>query len=110
MPEFDTYKAIERYAKHNNDRAAVQSYLMLKRRTRLSVFWRSICAFGVDKEQSATTVQMGAFSEEKKVEKQTDLASMTEKERLAMFMNAMDEVGMQLDPETLAEINKQGTI
>ena len=110
MPEFDTYRAIERYAKHNNDRAAVQSYLMLKRRTRLSVFWRSICAFGVDKEQPASTVQMGAFSEEKKVEKATDLASMTEKERLDMFMNAMDEVGMQLDPETLAEINKQGTI
>ena len=110
MPEFDTYKAIERYAKHNNDRAAVQSYLMLKRRTRLSVFWRSICAFGVDKEQPASTVQMGAFAEEKKVEKATDMASMTEKERLAVFMDAMDEVGMQLDPETLAEINKQGTI
>lgn len=110
MPEFDTYKAIERYAKHNNDRAAVQSYLMLKRRTRLSVFWRSICAFGVDKEQPASTVQMGAFTEDKKVEKTTDLAAMTEEERRNMFMQVMDQVGIQLDPKTLAEINKQGTV
>lgn len=109
MPEFDTYRAIERYAKHNNDRAAIQSYLMLKRRTRLSVFWRSICAFGIDKEQPASTVQMGAFTEEKKVEKTTDLGAMTEEERRAMFMKAVDEAGIQLDPETLAEINKQGT-
>lgn len=108
MPEFDTYKALERYAKHNDERAAVQSYLFLKRRTRLSVLWRSICAFGLEKEQLASALQMGAFAEEKKVQHATNLADMTEEERRQLYMNALNEIGYELDPETLAEINKQG--
>ena len=37
MPEHDTYKAIERFAKNNSDPTAVLGYVFLKRRTELSV-------------------------------------------------------------------------
>jgi len=106
MPEFDTYHIIERYAKANNDKAAFQAYLMLKRRTQMSVLWRSLCAFGTEGLHEATIAQLGAFSEESKHKDTTNLADMTEDERLAMFMEAMEATGEQLDPEVLAEINK----
>jgi len=107
MPEFDTYHILERYAKANNDKAAFQAYIMLKRRTQLSVMWRSLCAFGAEHLDEVSRAQLGAFAEESKRKTATDLGSMKEEERRDFFMKAMEMTGVQLDPAVLAEINKQ---
>ena len=109
MPEFDTYHAIERYARNTNDLEAALAYKFLKRRTKLAIMWRAVCNFGSSKLDAASILQTGAFaSSVKPVTKAMDLGSMTEDERKAMFMDAIEEVGIQLDPETLAAINNQG--
>ena len=108
MPEFDTYNTLARYARDNNDPEAILAYRILKRRTQNAVMWRSACNFGVNNLQTASQVQMGAFTEPKdQKRKALDLPNMSEKERRDVFMQAMEETGIQLDPETLAEINKQ---
>ena len=106
MPEFDTYHAIERYARNTDDPAAILSYRMLKRRTEIAVMWRAVCNFGAHNLLNTASIQMGAFAADKKQPKPMDMGSMTEKERKDMFMKAVEEVGIQLDPETLAAINK----
>ena len=109
MPEFDTYHAIERYARNPNDLEAALAYKFLKRRTRLAIMWRAVCNFGASNMETASVLQTGAFaSANKHAAKAMDLGSMTEEERKAMFMDAIEETGIQLDPETLAAINNQG--
>lgn len=95
MPEHDTYKAIERYARDNSNPAAVLGYLMLKRRTELSLLWK---AKNSDYETSTALRMYLGMPEVKSVVK--DMRDMPEQDRLDMFMAACSSVGIELDPST----------
>lgn len=95
MPEFDTYKAIERYAKNNDNPEAFLGYQFLKRRTQATIMWRTLMT-GID-SSAAIKLYLGI---KESVGASRDLADMSEEERKAMYDAACREAGIQLDPST----------
>ena len=89
MPELDTYKAIERFARNNSDPSAVLGYACLKRRTELHV-------------RAAASVAGVTLSEYLGCKRRAtgSLNEMTEDQRLNMYMEMCRSVGVQLDPGT----------
>lgn len=95
MPEFDTYHAIERFAKNNSDSEAIQAYLFLRKRTELAIRWRALQEADHLGLQKAMDLYMGSKSQTTHAAK---LEDMSEKQRQAMFAQACAATGVQLDP------------
>ena len=92
MPEHDTYKAIERFAKNNSDPAAVLGYVFLKRRTELSV------QAAADSAGMTLYEYLGC-----KQRRPRSLGDMTEDQRRDMYQEMCRSVGVQLDPDTFSK-------
>ena len=96
MPEFDTYHAIERYARNNSDSAAIQAYLFLRKRTERAIRWRAMQEYdrmGLQKAiQFYTGIQDRAKPEVQKLDE------MTEEQRQELFKQACAQTGVQIDP------------
>lgn len=94
MPEFDTYKVIERYAKNNDSPEAYLGYQFLKHRTQAAIMWRtSITEFDIG---SALSAYLGL----KDKLGGRGMADMSEEERKQMYDEMCREAGIQLDPKT----------
>ena len=94
MPEFDTYHALERFARNPSDGAAIQAYLFLRKRTERMIRWRALQEldrFGI---QKAIDIYTGTRSH--KAPK--TLADMTEEQRQELFTKACAAAGVQIDP------------
>jgi hypothetical protein len=102
MPEFDTYNAIERFARDNTDSAAYQAYRFLKHKASLMVQWRALQYAGYLEYQQAKELYTGTHE---RVEIPKTLEDMTEEQRKEMFMQACEATGTKLDPSLLATMN-----
>lgn len=94
MPEFDTYHALERFAKNPSDAAAIQAYLFLRKRTEHMIRWRALQEldrFGIHK-----AIELYTGTKEHKAPK--TLADMTEEQRQDLFTKACAAAGVQIDP------------
>ena len=94
MPEFDTYHALERFARDNSDSEAIQAYLFLRKRTERAIRWRAmqeVDRMGLQKAvEFCTGIRFNKAPEK--------LEEMTEEQRRAMFEKACADTGVQLDP------------
>jgi hypothetical protein len=95
MPEFDTYKAIERYAKDNSSPEAILGFQMLRKRTETTIMWRTVLT-GLD-ISAALKMYLGISDRAAGSKK---LEDMTEEERRKAYAAACMSTGIQLDPET----------
>ena len=99
MPEFDTYKAIERFAKDNNDASALLAYKCLKHRTEAMIRWRVASAMPLD-GAAALNSYMGITNQ---ATAPKDLSGMSEEARRALYVNACAQLGVKIDPASFTK-------
>ena len=99
MPEFDTYKAIERFAKDNNDASALLAYKCLKHRTEAIVRWRIASASPLD-IASALNSYLGITH---KTAAPKSLTDMSEADRQELYMAACQQLGVKIDPTSFTK-------
>ena len=95
MPEFDTYHALERFARNNSDQAAIQAYRFLKKRTELAIRWQALRELDHMDLQKAVEIYTGVNTASANIDK---LEDMTEEQRMSLFEHACKETGIQIDP------------
>ena len=106
MPEFDTYKGIERYARHPEDPAAILSFYWLMQRTKRQLTWRAVSHFGVDDMSTGYMMQLGCT--ETQGQAQTNvfdpdaITQLSKEDREAAYIAACKSVGLAVDPATLS--------
>lgn len=101
MPEFDTYNAIQRYAKSNNDPAAALAYVLLRTRTERQLLWRAV-SLGLPDLNAALELVMGITSKEGTANP-TSMADMTEEQRRKLYDAACKQAGIKIDPSALTK-------
>ena len=101
MPEFDTYNAIQRYAKRNNDPAAVLAYVFLKTRTERQLMWRAV-SLGLPDLKAALDLTMG-ITNKPSSNNPASMADMSEEQRRKLYDAACKQAGIQLDPSALTK-------
>ena len=99
MPEFDTYNAIQRYAKDNDSAEAALAYVFLKKRTERQLLWRA-ASLGFADLNAALDLVMGITSNDSSGSP-TSLADMTEDQRRKLYDAACKQAGIKLDPSAL---------
>jgi len=102
MPEFDTYHALERFARDNSNNETRQAYLFLRRRTELSIQWRALGMAEYAPIKELAELYMGFKDKVKKIDK---LEDMEEEDRQKLFAEACAQTGVQIDPELFTKKN-----
>ena len=108
MPQFDTYRVLERYAKHPGNRDAVLGFLMLYMETETRARWTAFSAFPHADLQQATQLFLGAHEKYLKKGSITDqlVVSKTKEEEVAAFIKFCAKMGVKVDPELLKRDKK----
>lgn len=111
--EFDTYKAIEKYAKHPRSADAVIGFEYLLRCTRRRVLWEALKAGGPDALDTMQHIYLGTSptSGEHSGKQLTmdAFASMSNEQRDTLFSAMCKSVGLDIDPETLVNARQHQT-
>ena len=106
MPEFDTYKGIERYAKHPDDIEAVQSFHWLMRRTKRQLIWRAISVLGLEGLELGYRLQLGCTDEGAPEQSNTFdpdvLPKLSQEDRDTAYLELCKSVGITVDPAALS--------
>jgi hypothetical protein len=108
MPQFDTYRVLERYAKHPGNRDAILGFLMLYMETENRVRWNSFAAFPQANLQQAMELFLGVHDRQAKHGSVTDqlMASKTKEEEINAFIKFCAKMGVTVDPELLKRDKK----
>ena len=106
MPEFDTYKGIEDYAKHPYKEEARQRFRWLQHAVESKIHWDAIATHGAEKLELSRDLRVGALSELEDRDAGSDivqeLASMPNAERNAAVLRLFESAGIHVDPSALS--------
>ena len=111
LPEFDTYNAIPRYARHPDDPLAAASFMLLVERARRHLVWSAhdLLMAGAPFE-AVMQMRLGQFQAKDAGSKQQvtveDMAEATDAERMDLYMKAVKAAGLDIDPAVF--MNKKG--
>ena len=108
MPEFDTYKGIERFARAPDDPAAALSYFWLMERTKRQLMWRALSGFGSEGLAAGYSMQLGCAgasdgSTSKRGLDLEALAELAKPDRDAVYIDLCKRAGITIDPVTLTK-------
>ena len=113
MPELDTYKGIERYARHPDDPAARLGFEWLRYATENRIRWKAFTAMDTDHIQLGCNIAVGAFAELGKTSSSSNeltletLYNMPAAERDATYIALCKRAGIDVDPEALINSRQQ---
>lgn len=108
LPEFDTYRILENYARDPDDYRNILALRVLKRRARLQLQWRVLHSRFASSDSIETLFDLLLGHHEKHVAApKTDMNQMSEAELMDMYNKALAEVGLSIDPEALAKTQQQ---
>ena len=108
MPQFDTYRVLERDAKHPGNRDAVLGFLLLYAETETRCRWSSFAAFPTADQQQALQLFLGAHDRKVKQGSITDqlMASKKKEEEINAFIKFCAKMGVNVDPALLKRDKK----
>lgn len=108
MPQFDTYRVLERYAKHPGNRDAVLGFLLLYMETETRSRWNAFSAFPHADLHQALQLYLGAHDKQVKHGSLTDqlMASKTKEDEVAAFLKLCASMGVNVDPALLKRDKK----
>lgn len=104
IPEFDTYKGLERFAKDPREPENLMAFNCLCKQAETRAVWQAASNFGIDKLEDSIKLITGSLGERAKSAKGAlDLTSFmdkTEEEQLAMYNKICEMAGVKVDPTT----------
>lgn len=108
MPQFDTYRVLERYAKHPGNRDAVLGFLLLYKETEARARWNAFSAFPRADLNQAMQLYLDVRDRKALRGSVTDqlMASKTKEEEIEAFIKFCASMGVNVDPALLKRDKK----
>jgi hypothetical protein len=104
IPEFDTYRGLERFATDPNKPENLLAFNCLCKQAETRAVWQAVSNFGADKLEDAIKLITGSTGEETKKDKAINsldnFMDMSESEQLKIFNDLCESLGCKVDPET----------
>lgn len=104
IPEFDTYKSLERFARDPREPENILAFNCLRKQAETRAVWQAASNFGIDKLEDAIKLITGSIGERTKTQKvASDLEGFMDKtpqEQIALFNKLCDMSGVKVDPTT----------